>query len=72
MPRATAGVVRSASWTRFDSMMRNFFEMFLRARLALEFSHRQDPELAMPRSSPLLAPARRHLTFPAFEQSEKW
>ena len=28
---------------RFDSMVRNFFEMFLRARRALEFSHSQDP-----------------------------
>src|SRR5262249_30220768 len=28
----------------FDSMMRNFFEMFLRARRALEFSHSQDPQ----------------------------
>src|SRR5262249_51732355 len=28
----------------FDSMMRNFFEMFLRARRALEFSHSQDPK----------------------------
>jgi len=26
-------------------MVRNFFEMFLRARRALEFSHSQDPEL---------------------------
>ena len=25
-------------------MMRNFFEMFLRARQALEFSHSQDPK----------------------------
>lgn len=30
---------------RFDSMVRNFFEMFLRARRALEFSHSQDPLL---------------------------
>jgi len=30
---------------RFDSMVRNFFEMFLRARRALEFSHSQDPYL---------------------------
>jgi hypothetical protein len=29
---------------RFDSMVRNFFEMFLRARRALEFSHSQDPK----------------------------
>ena len=29
---------------RFDSMVRNFFEMFLRARRALEFSHSQDPQ----------------------------
>jgi len=29
---------------RFDSMARNFFEMFLRARRALEFSHSQAPE----------------------------
>jgi hypothetical protein len=27
----------------FDSMMRNFVEMFLRVRQALEFSHGQDP-----------------------------
>src|SRR5258708_36526862 len=27
------------------SMVRNFFEMFLRARRALEFSHSQDPSL---------------------------
>jgi hypothetical protein len=25
---------------RFDSMVRNFFEMFLRARRTLEFSHK--------------------------------
>ena len=29
---------------RFDFMVRNFFEMFLRARRALEFSHSQDPQ----------------------------
>jgi hypothetical protein len=28
---------------RFDSMVRNFFEMFLPARCAPEFSHSQDP-----------------------------
>jgi hypothetical protein len=33
-------------------MVRNFFEMFLRARRALEFSHSQDPKptLAGPKS----------------------
>jgi hypothetical protein len=36
-----SNIVRAA---RFDSMVRNFFEMFLRARRALEFSHSQDPE----------------------------
>src|SRR5262249_5892802 len=35
-----SNIVRAA---RFDSMVRNFFEMFLRARRALEFSHSQDP-----------------------------
>jgi hypothetical protein len=35
-----SNIVRTA---RFDSMVRNFFEMFLRARRALEFSHSQDP-----------------------------
>jgi hypothetical protein len=29
---------------RFDSMMRYFFEMFLHARRALEFSHSQDAQ----------------------------
>jgi hypothetical protein len=29
---------------RFDSMVRNIFEMFLRARRALEFSHSQGRE----------------------------
>src|SRR5262249_57069031 len=35
-----SNIVRGA---RFDSMVRNFFEMFLRAQRALEFSHSQDP-----------------------------
>jgi hypothetical protein len=34
-------MVRAA---RFDFMVRNFFEMFLRARRALEFSHSQAQE----------------------------
>jgi hypothetical protein len=34
-------IVRAA---RFDSMVRDFFEMFLPARRALEFSHSQDPK----------------------------
>ena len=33
--------MRAAS---FDSMMRNFFDMFLRAQRALEYSHSQDPK----------------------------
>jgi len=28
---------------RFDSMIRNFFEMLLRPRRGLEFSHSRDP-----------------------------
>jgi hypothetical protein len=39
-PTRVSNIVRAA---RFDSMVRNFFEMFLRARRALEFSHSQDP-----------------------------
>jgi hypothetical protein len=42
---------------RFDSMVRNFFEMLLRARRALEFSHSQDPErtsLNSPGAPPVL------------------
>src|SRR5215831_21176673 len=39
-----SNIVRGA---RFDSMVRNFFEMFLRARRALEFSHSQDPNRAL-------------------------
>jgi hypothetical protein len=42
-----SNIVRAA---RFDSMVRNFFEMFLRARRALEFSHSQDPERSSARS----------------------
>jgi hypothetical protein len=36
-----SNIARAAS---FDSMMRNFFEMFLGVRRVLEFSHSQDPK----------------------------